>query len=94
MAWNLAKVFHHDCGTQLICGLPGMGADFQHLAECAQSVSSCLSRVIRARVGDDDDPQGIAPAGMAIGGEYACNAFWNRFGLSPREYDNPDCLDF
>lgn len=87
-------MFHHDCCTQLICSLPRVGADFQHLAKRAKAVSSRLSGVMRARVGDDDDPQGVAPAGMAIGGEDTGNAPCNRFGVILREYDNPDSLDF
>ena len=86
-------MFHHDSCTQLICSLPGMGADFQYLTKRAKGVSSRLSSVIGARIGDDDDPQGVAPAGMAIGGEDTGNAPCNLFGLIPRENDDPDCLD-
>ena len=75
-------------------GLPGMGADFQHLAKRAERVSSRLSSVVCARVGDDDDPQGVAPARMAVGGEYTSNALKYSFGVTARQDDNPDCLDF
>jgi hypothetical protein len=40
----------------LMRGLPGTGADFQHLAEGTERVSRCLGGVIRAGVSDDDDP--------------------------------------
>ena len=87
-------MLHHDSNTQLIRSRPGMGADFQYLAKRAKAVSSRLSGVIDARIGDDDDPQGVAPAGMAMGGEDTGNAPCNLFGLIPRENDDPDRPDF
>ena len=50
-----------------MCGLTGTGANFQHLTERAQRLSGYLGGVIRAGIGNDDDPQGVAPAGMAVG---------------------------
>jgi hypothetical protein len=52
----MAKMFHDDVCAELMGGLPGMGADFQYLAEGAKCVSSCLGGVIRTRIGDDDNP--------------------------------------
>jgi hypothetical protein len=37
-------------------GLPGAGADFQHLTERAQRLSGYLGSVVRAGIGNDDDP--------------------------------------
>ena len=50
-----------------MCGLTGTGANFQHLTERAQRLSGYLGGVIRAGIGNDDDPQGVAPARMAVG---------------------------
>lgn len=60
-------MFHDGGGTDLMRGLTGAGADFQHLTERAQRLSGDLGGVIRAGIGNDDDPQGVAPAGMAVG---------------------------
>ena len=56
MAGCLAKMFHEGGSAELMRGLRGTAADFQNLTEGAERVSSCLGSVIRARVGDDDDP--------------------------------------
>ncbi len=56
MAGYLAKMFHEGGGAKLMRGLRGTAADFQDLTEGAQRVPSCLGSVIRARVGDNDDP--------------------------------------
>jgi hypothetical protein len=39
-----------------MCGLRGTGADFQHVTERTQRLSGHLGGVIRARIGDDDNP--------------------------------------
>lgn len=48
MAWNPAKMLHHDSCAQLMGGLRGLSADFQDLAKRAERVSSRLGSVIRA----------------------------------------------
>jgi len=50
-----------------MCGLAGPGGDFQHLTERAKRLSGHLGGVVRARIGDDDNPQGLAPAAMVVG---------------------------
>ncbi len=84
---------HHGGRTELICGLGGMGADFQHLAERAQFAARGLGGFIAARIGDDHDPQGVAPAAVAVGGKNAGNAFSDGRGVVAREDDDPDRLD-
>jgi hypothetical protein len=49
-------MLHDDARADLMRGLPGVGTDFQDLAEGAKRLSGYLGRVIRARVGDDNDP--------------------------------------
>jgi hypothetical protein len=62
-------MFHDDGCAELMRGWPGTRGDFQNLTEGAERVSSCLGGVIGAGVSDNDDPQGVAPAGAAVGGE-------------------------
>jgi hypothetical protein len=39
-----------------MCGLAGTGGDFQHLTERPERYAGYLGGVIRARIGDDDNP--------------------------------------
>jgi len=50
-------MFHDDARAEFMRGLPGMGADLQHLAEGAQCFSGYLGCVIGTGVRDDSDPQ-------------------------------------
>ncbi len=49
-------MFQHGSRTELIRGLRGMGADFQHLAKRAECIARRLGSFIAARVGNDHDP--------------------------------------
>ena len=87
-------MLHDGSRADLMCDLPGVGGDLQHLSEGPECVSSCLGRVVRTTVSDDNDPQRVVPAGVAVGGEYTGNAPRDRFGVIARQYDNPDSPDF
>jgi hypothetical protein len=94
MSWNIVKVFDdRACANSMGC-LQGPGGDFQHLTECADGVSSHPRGGIRTRISHHDDPQRVAPTGIAVGREYAQNAFGDGMGLIPCRNDNPDRLDF
>ncbi|HEY2529989.1 MAG TPA: hypothetical protein VGJ20_18970 [Xanthobacteraceae bacterium] len=69
MSWYFAKMFQDGRCAEMMRRLPGIGADFQHLAKRANGFSGRLGGVIRTRVGDYHDPQRIAPAGKAVGCE-------------------------
>lgn len=77
-----------------MCGLPGAGRDFQDLSECAERSSGYLGCVIGTAVSDNNYPERVMPAGVAVGGEYAGYTLGDRLTLIPRQYDNPDCPDF
>jgi hypothetical protein len=89
----IAKVFDERACANSMGGLRGPGRDFQHLTECANSVSSHSGGAVRAGISDHDDPQRSAPTGMAIRRKYTQDAFGNGIGLIPRSYDNPNRLD-
>ena len=57
VARQVAKMFHDGACAELMRGLPGMGADLQHLTEGAQRFSGYLGCVIRTGVRDHGDPQ-------------------------------------
>jgi hypothetical protein len=86
-------MFHDGGCADLVCGLPGASGDFQDLSECAKRFSGCLGCVIGTAVSDDNYPQRVVPAGVAVGGEYTGNTLADRFAMIPRPYDNPDCPD-
>jgi hypothetical protein len=87
-------MFHDGSCTDLMCGLPGAGRDFQDLPECAERSSGYLGCVIGTAVSDNNYPERVVPARVAVGGEYAGDTLGNRLVLIPRQYDNPDCPDF
>jgi hypothetical protein len=77
-----------------MCGLPGAGRDLQDLSECAERSSGYLGCVIGTAVSDNNNPERVVPAGVAVGGEYVGNTLGDRLALIPRQYDDPDCPDF
>jgi hypothetical protein len=94
MSWYVVEVFDDRACTNSMSRLQGACRDFQHLAECADGVSSHPSGGVRTRVSHHDDPQRVAPTGMAIGRENTKNALGDALALIPRRYDNPNRLDF
>ena len=87
-------MFHDGSRADLMCRLPGASGDFQDLSECAERSPGYLGCVIRTAFSDDNYPQRVVPAGVAVGGEYAGDALGDRFAMIPRQYDDSDCPDF
>ena len=90
MPRHIAKVFQHGACADSMGGLRRSGSDFQNLTECPERVAGNFGGFIGAGIGDHDDPQGIMPSGVAVGGEQAMDAFCDSCGLIVRGYDDSD----
>jgi|SRR5450631_2872283 len=93
MSWHFAKMLHDGTCTDSMSSLSGASTDFQNLTEGAECVSGYLGCRICTRVSHHDNPQRVAPTEVAVGREYAEDAFGDQVGLIARGYDNPNRLD-
>ena len=90
----MTEMIPHRTHADLMSRLQRPCGDLQDLAERTEGVSSYLGGCVRAGIGDDDNPQRVAPAGMAVSGKNILDTLGDRVGLVAHRYDNPDGLDF
>ena len=89
----MAEMIHHRARADSMRRLQRPCGDLQDLAEGTDGVSSHLGGCVRAGIGNDDDPQRVAPAGVAVSGKYVLDTLGDGVGLVPRRYDDSDGLD-
>src|SRR4030088_1610899 len=93
MSRFMVEMFQDRACTDSMGRSEGPCGNFQYLTERADGVSGHLGGLIRTCVSHHDDPQRVAPTGVAVGRKYTEDTFGDRVSLIPRWYDNTNSLD-